>query len=63
MTKSTPTTRQIRAMRASRGHSAREAALAVGVHIRTWQRWELGECAPDAARLQLYALGLPVVTG
>jgi len=50
-------------MRAARGHSAREAALAVGVHIRTWQRWELGECAPDAARLQLYALGLPVVAG
>jgi hypothetical protein len=33
------------------------------VHIRTWQRWELGECLPDEARLALYALGVQVRAG
>lgn len=50
---------QVRALRAARQHTAQQAADVAGVHIRTWQRWELGEVPPDLARLELYALKIP----
>lgn len=50
----------IRALRKARHHSAREAAEIVGVHLRTWQRWELGEVPPDLARIELYLFKAPL---
>lgn len=52
---------QVRALRAERGQTAQQAADAVGVHIRTWYRWELGEVPPDLARLELYEMRVPKV--
>ena len=38
------------------GISVEEMARAMGVHRKTWVKWELGERKPDNAALQLMQL-------
>lgn len=45
-------------LRAQRGHTTAEAAAAVGVSRRTWQRWESGATTADLRCVREYALGL-----
>lgn len=44
----------VRRLRERAGHSQSEAALALGVTIRTLSRWETGAAAPNEALLELY---------
>lgn len=42
--------KNIKTLRESSGHTQESAAEAVGVNIRTYQRWESGETSPSERR-------------
>jgi DNA-binding transcriptional regulator YiaG len=51
-----PTTATIATTRHQSGHTQVQAAAAVGVSVRTWQDWELGQSAIPLAAWWLYLL-------
>lgn len=51
-----PTPEQVKAARASAGHSQTQAAETIYKGLRTWQQWEKGERAMDPAYFELYLI-------
>lgn len=53
----------VRQLRLARQQSTKQAADAIGVSVRTWERWERGDYAPDPRALRDYeATPVPGVT-
>lgn len=48
------TPEHVLALRLARQQSREQAAAAIGVHVRTWYRWEAGEVTPDPRAIRDY---------
>lgn len=57
-----PTPESIATARQRAGHTQAQAAAAVGVRDRAWQRWESGDAAMPAAAWWLYLLRVGRIT-
>lgn len=51
-----PTPEQVKAARTAAGHSQTQAAETIYKGLRTWQQWEKGERAMDAALYEFYLI-------